>query len=182
MMRKGVERMATLVELLRRATGHGDEQVGFVGAKGGSRPAPLVLIAALPALDAALVQAAVEGGADALVLRPDTIGDHLQEAVAKADGRPWGLRLARQAPISGESNRTAEQASLSAEMGRVVGMGCDFVIMDAHEAAATSLSTAMGHVVTVTPTIPPDLLAALSTVPSIDAVEAAVVAARLLAH
>lgn len=152
--------MSKLIEMLNRIARGNDEPLGF-GARAAMRTPPLALVCILPMAADPLVKAAIEGGADALILPTAGAGEALPRAVKNADGRPLGV--------------TAHEGAISREDAEAFkGQGADFALTPPGKATLDLLSVDLGWIMRVDNSFAPEELAAMSTMDKVDAVAAAI--------
>ncbi len=146
---------SNLIKLLQLISRGSTPRVGLVPVKE-QRVAALALIVAPDKPDAQIIAAAVEAGADALVVEPAQAMAQWKELTAAAGGKPIGLQV-------GQSDLSVDQVKQFAEQA-------DFVIADVDQAPATLLeSEAVAKVLSVDDDYAPHLIRTLGELP-IDAV------------
>ncbi len=137
--------MSKLIDRLKE-TATGGRTIGFP-TRGTPKVPPMLVVAELPGADAGLVQAAIDGGANALLFRLsgnrledalNRVADELASAVGVAGDRPCGVSFEGRVAVGEDA------AELLGERG------VDFVVMDAAAMPAALLDAEkLGKVVTL---------------------------------
>jgi hypothetical protein len=150
--------MSKLIEKLERISEGGGQPLGFGAAANRAKILPMVIIASVPAGNAQLATIAVESGADAVLMttehqkkRDEVLA---QLSSAKID-IPWGVSL---------DKVTRE------EIGQLIEMGCDFVILaPAKTPAAVLNEERIGKILQIDASLSDNLAKAINRL-SVDAV------------
>jgi hypothetical protein len=136
-----------------------------IGFKPSTTPPPpsLLLTVSLPAIDAEHAQAALDGGAEALIVRlglQELVREttKLQDIVAAAEGKPCGVL------IVGSSDNELEGVK------ELKSLGFDFVVLSAHDNPSILRLEDFGKIMIVDHTFDNDLTRTINDLP-IDAVE-----------
>jgi len=140
--------MSKLVEKLERLSAGKGQPLGFTAAAARTKVAQMVLVASLPEGDHDLVATAVEGGADALLIRAGEVGEELSKLGKEAKGIPWGVAM---------GVVSKEQAEAVAEMG------CDFLVFASEAAAGVLDVERLGRVLQIDPALSDSLMRAVAS-------------------
>ncbi|MFC2058656.1 hypothetical protein ACFLTS_03300 [Chloroflexota bacterium] len=119
--------MSKLLEKLDKLAEGRAQPLGFSAALARAKISPMVIIAKVALADVAVVDSALKGGADALLLPVNKLGKDkkaLSDIVSAVVGIPWGVSL---------------EAVNKKDTEQLTKLGCDYVIFDADKTPAATL-------------------------------------------
>jgi hypothetical protein len=150
--------MSKLLEKLERISEGSSQPLGFGPAVTRTKIAQMLTIASVPAGNAQLITAATDEGADALLLTVENL-EKDSKALAKMNRAkaeiPWGVSLG---------------AASKEDVAQLIELGCDYVIFNPAQTAATVLiEERIGKVLKIDASLPENLVKAINRL-QVDAV------------
>ncbi len=158
--------MSKLIDLLDRIAQRSDEPLGF-GARNAGRVPTMALICLLPEAREDQVEAALQSGADAVLLPTTGAAGVLPRAVSLAQVRPLGVTAHEGAITGQEAEGFREQ-------------GADFCLIHPGQAALSVLNVDLGWIMRLDNSFPPEELVAVGSLEKVGAVAAAIAMGRAL--
>jgi len=150
--------MSKLLEKLDKLAEGRAQPLGFSAALARAKSSPMVIVARVTLADVAIVDVALRGGADALLLLVKKLGKDkkaLSDIVSAGVEIPWGVSL------EAVNKKDAEQ---------LAKLGCDYVIFNADKTPAATLGEEqIGKVLHLDTFLPDNLIKTISRL-SVDAV------------